>query len=196
LDRGDGTGEALAGILREGNAASNTAADHLAVLDLTAWRRALARSAAASGPPRRGPQDALHPRRGAPLPGVHHQPARPRPGRPGGAPPSPRPGGGPHPLRQGQRAPEPPLLRLWRQRRLAGPGRGRHHADLLGAGATAGRPPPECRRAQDLAVPAVAYPGRIVGHARRQILRLPRAWPWTTALVAAFRRVRALPAPG
>jgi hypothetical protein len=39
-------------------------------------------------------------------------------------------------------------------------------------------------------------PGRIVRHTRRQILRLPRAWPWTTALVAAFRRVRALPAPG
>jgi hypothetical protein len=32
LDRGDGTGEALAGILRPGNAGSNTAADHLAVL--------------------------------------------------------------------------------------------------------------------------------------------------------------------
>jgi hypothetical protein len=32
LDRGDGTGEALAGILRPGNAGSNTAADHIAVL--------------------------------------------------------------------------------------------------------------------------------------------------------------------
>lgn len=32
LDRGDGTGEALAVILRPGNAGSNTAADHLAVL--------------------------------------------------------------------------------------------------------------------------------------------------------------------
>jgi hypothetical protein len=34
LDRGDGTGEALAGILRPGNAGSNTAADHVQVLAL------------------------------------------------------------------------------------------------------------------------------------------------------------------
>jgi hypothetical protein len=32
LDRGDGTGEALAGVLRPGNAGSNTAQDHLDVL--------------------------------------------------------------------------------------------------------------------------------------------------------------------
>jgi hypothetical protein len=34
LDRGDGTGEALSGILRPGTAGSNTAADHVAVLAL------------------------------------------------------------------------------------------------------------------------------------------------------------------
>jgi hypothetical protein len=34
LDRGDGRGEALAGILRPGNAGANDAADHLAVLEL------------------------------------------------------------------------------------------------------------------------------------------------------------------
>jgi hypothetical protein len=34
LDRGDGTGEALSGILRSGNAGSNTAADHIEVIDL------------------------------------------------------------------------------------------------------------------------------------------------------------------
>jgi hypothetical protein len=34
LDRGDGSGEALAGILRPGNAGSNTAADHVEVVDL------------------------------------------------------------------------------------------------------------------------------------------------------------------
>jgi hypothetical protein len=34
LDRGDGTGEALAGILRPGNAGSNTAADHIEAVDL------------------------------------------------------------------------------------------------------------------------------------------------------------------
>jgi hypothetical protein len=34
LGRGNGTGEALAGILRPGNAGSNTAADHLEVIDL------------------------------------------------------------------------------------------------------------------------------------------------------------------
>jgi hypothetical protein len=34
LDRGDGGGEALAGILRPGNAGSNTAADHIELVDL------------------------------------------------------------------------------------------------------------------------------------------------------------------
>ena len=34
LDRGDGTGETLAGVLRPGNAGSNTANDHLAVLGM------------------------------------------------------------------------------------------------------------------------------------------------------------------
>jgi len=34
LDRGDGTGEALSGILRPGNAGSNTAADHIELVDL------------------------------------------------------------------------------------------------------------------------------------------------------------------
>jgi hypothetical protein len=34
LDRGDGTGEALAGILRPGNAGSNTAGNHVEVVDL------------------------------------------------------------------------------------------------------------------------------------------------------------------
>jgi hypothetical protein len=33
VDRGDGTGEALAGLLRPGNAGSNTAADHIELLD-------------------------------------------------------------------------------------------------------------------------------------------------------------------
>ncbi|HEV8653028.1 MAG TPA: transposase [Actinomycetes bacterium] len=36
--------------------------------------------------------------------------------------------------------------------------------------------------------------GRIVHHARRLIVRLDRAWPWATDLVAAFARLRALPA--
>jgi hypothetical protein len=39
-------------------------------------------------------------------------------------------------------------------------------------------------------------PGRVVRHARRVLLRLPGAWPWTPQLVVAFQRVRALPAPG
>jgi hypothetical protein len=39
--------------------------------------------------------------------------------------------------------------------------------------------------------------GRIVRSARRTALRLPRSWPWAQALVAAFTRLRALPAaPG
>jgi Transposase DDE domain group 1 len=36
--------------------------------------------------------------------------------------------------------------------------------------------------------------GRIVRHARRLIVRVDRAWPWATDLVAAFARLRALPA--
>ncbi len=35
--------------------------------------------------------------------------------------------------------------------------------------------------------------GRIARSARRTTLRLPRAWPWAEALLAAFRRLRALP---
>jgi hypothetical protein len=34
---------------------------------------------------------------------------------------------------------------------------------------------------------------RVVRHARRLIVRLQRTWPWTTALAAAFTRLRALP---
>jgi hypothetical protein len=36
--------------------------------------------------------------------------------------------------------------------------------------------------------------GRIVRHARRVIVRIDRAWPWAGVLVAAFGRLRALPA--
>jgi hypothetical protein len=36
--------------------------------------------------------------------------------------------------------------------------------------------------------------GRLVRHGRRVILRLQRSWPWAGELVAAFARLRALPA--
>jgi hypothetical protein len=36
--------------------------------------------------------------------------------------------------------------------------------------------------------------GRLVRSGRRVALRLPRSWPWAEALVAAFERLRALPA--
>jgi Transposase DDE domain group 1 len=36
--------------------------------------------------------------------------------------------------------------------------------------------------------------GRLVRSGRRMALRLPRSWPWAQALVAAFARLRALPA--
>ncbi len=36
--------------------------------------------------------------------------------------------------------------------------------------------------------------GRLVRSGRRVTLRLPRGWPWAEALVAAFARLRALPA--
>jgi len=38
--------------------------------------------------------------------------------------------------------------------------------------------------------------GRLTRSARRRILRLPRSWPWAGELIAAFARLRALPAPG
>jgi hypothetical protein len=47
LDRGDGTGEPLAAILRPGNAAANTAADQIDVVDL-ALASSLARHASSS----------------------------------------------------------------------------------------------------------------------------------------------------
>ncbi len=37
--------------------------------------------------------------------------------------------------------------------------------------------------------------GRLAFHARKATLRLDHAWPWATALAAAFARARALPAP-
>jgi hypothetical protein len=37
---------------------------------------------------------------------------------------------------------------------------------------------------------------RVVRHARRLIMRLPRCWPWAGALAEAFTRLRALPLRG
>jgi hypothetical protein len=38
--------------------------------------------------------------------------------------------------------------------------------------------------------------GRLTRSGRRRTLHLPAAWPWAGALIAAFARLRALPAPG
>lgn len=38
--------------------------------------------------------------------------------------------------------------------------------------------------------------GRLTRSARRRTLHLPRSWPWAGELIAAFARLRALPAPG
>jgi hypothetical protein len=38
--------------------------------------------------------------------------------------------------------------------------------------------------------------GRLTRSGRRHTLHLPAAWPWASALIAAFARLRALPAPG
>ena len=37
--------------------------------------------------------------------------------------------------------------------------------------------------------------GRLTRSGRRRTLHLPRGWPWATELLAAFARLRALPAP-
>jgi hypothetical protein len=39
-------------------------------------------------------------------------------------------------------------------------------------------------------------PARLTRSSRRRRLRLPETWPWATAIVAAFERITALPAPG
>jgi hypothetical protein len=71
---------------------------------------ALAAGQPAHLPPRRPPPRSathlLRPRR-APLPGVHHRPARPRRHRAGAAPPPARPRRATHPQRQGHRACQP-----------------------------------------------------------------------------------------
>jgi len=36
--------------------------------------------------------------------------------------------------------------------------------------------------------------GKLVNHARHTHLKLDRDWPWSTALVAAFDRLRTIPA--
>jgi Transposase DDE domain group 1 len=241
LDRGNGTGEALAGLLRPGNAGSNTASDHIEVIDLAlaqlpsatrdqpivvradtggathaftghlrergvrfsislpadervraavlavgeaAWQPAVG----PDGQPRTGAEVAelagldlpaagwpagtraicrredpppgcaavVHRRRRAPLPGLHHRPARSRPGRAGAAASPARPGRRPHPLRQGHRASPPPLRPVAPQRCLARAGLDGLRPGLLGADPAAGR---RARRgrAQDAAVSAVAY---------------------------------------
>jgi Transposase DDE domain group 1 len=39
-------------------------------------------------------------------------------------------------------------------------------------------------------------PARLTRGARRRRLRLPATWPWASAIVAAFQRITAIPAPG
>lgn len=41
----------------------------------------------------------------------------------------------------------------------------------------------------------LAVPARLVRHARRLVLRLPRHWPWAHELTGALTRLRALPGP-
>ena len=38
--------------------------------------------------------------------------------------------------------------------------------------------------------------GQLTRHARRTTLHLPADWPWTSAILNAFGRLQALPAPG
>ena len=60
----------------------------------------------------------------------------------------------------------------------------------LGALATTPRQTIKTLRRRYLAVPA-----RLVTHARRLALRLPRHWPWAKQLLDALTRLRALPGP-
>jgi hypothetical protein len=104
LDRGDGTGEALAMIPRPGNAGSNTAADHVRVLAMACWpcpgQPASGRSWCGPTPPA-PPRLRRRTRRPQPLvlDRVRLRPVRPNgdPGRarPGLHPPALDPDGGP-----------------------------------------------------------------------------------------------------
>ena len=49
---------------------------------------------------------------------------------------------------------------------------------------------PETLRATILHIPA-----RLASHARRRILKIEQTWPWATAVVAAWERLGAIPAP-
>jgi hypothetical protein len=281
LDRGDGTGEALAAILREGNAGSNTAADHLAVLGMALaalprldqdqpiliradsagathalveeivrrglWfsvgfdltepvRQAIGAVAEPDWRPAIDPDG--QPRRGA---WVCELGALDLAGWPEGTRAicrreRPHPGAR-HKMRftdaQGHRfqvfitnQPDPDIVALEARHRpharvedriRCGKAIGLHNLPFFDFGANdawlalAGVAATLCCWAQALllddphlkvAEPKTLrfrlwhVPGRVVRHARRQILRLPRSWPWTPELVAAFGRVRALPAPG
>ena len=46
----------------------------------------------------------------------------------------------------------------------------------------------------DLLVIEMAYAGRLTRSGRQRTLHLPAAWPWAGQLIAAFARLRALPA--
>jgi Transposase DDE domain group 1 len=219
LDRGDGTGEALAGVLREGNAASNTAEDHLAVLGMAL--AALPKLAPDSQPilVRCDSAGATHAlveeivrrrlhfsvgfdltepvcRAILALPESTWQPAL-------------------DPDTVVLEARHRPHARV-EDRIRCGKASGLQSLPffdfaandawlaLAGVAATLvcwaqalllDDPHLKVAEPKTLRYRLWHVPGRIVRHARRQILRLPRAWPWTPELVAAFGRVRALPAP-
>jgi hypothetical protein len=184
-------------------------------LSARAGQRGPGRSAAASGPPRRGAQDRLHRPHRPPLPGLGHQPARPRSRHPGCPPPRAAPG-------TTSRASQQPTAALESGHRA----HARVEDRIRCAKATGLRNLPfadfdandawltlvlvaqtlvcwaqallldgELARAEPKTLRYRLWhaAARLVRHARRHVLRFDHDWPWATALVAAFKR---LPVPG
>ena len=51
-------------------------------------------------------------------------------------------------------------------------------------------------RTQSTALRLLHVPARLTTGVRRCRLRIPSNWPWATAIVSAFERIAAIPAPG
>ena len=109
-------------------------------------------------------------------------------------PPPARPRRGPYPRRQDHRPGEAPVQRVSAERGVARARDARARPDHLDPG-TATRRRARQSRAQAAALP-VAARRRPLGILRAaHELPLQQTWPWATALVEAFTKLKALPAP-
>gem|GEM_PF-2850547 len=130
-----------------------------------------------------------------PTPPTTPNPGQTDPRRTYGPSPRPCPGRGPDPPREGLppgTVPVPGLRDQHRPAQLAA-----ISADLiawlrqLALTPELAKAEPKALRYRRLHVPA-----RLTTGGRRRRLRIPTNWPWATAIVAAFAKIAAIPAPG